>query len=115
FEREADGVVAAFYDHLLRFEALRPLLTDPRTVERLKHSQRAYLLSLVSGRYDEAYAQGRLEIGRVHERIGLEPQWYIGTYGLYHELLLPHVYDHHRADPARATRAVAALAKLLVL
>ena len=35
FERHADAVVDAFYDHLIRFDALLPLLANPGTVARL--------------------------------------------------------------------------------
>lgn len=115
FQRHADEIVDAFYEHLLAFDELRPLLADPSTVKRLKGSQRAYLISLTSGSYDAVYAEGRRAIGRMHDRIGLEPQWYLGTYGLYIDLLMPHVHAHYRSHPGRATRAGVALTKLLIL
>jgi signal transduction histidine kinase len=114
FEREADRFVEAFYDHLRSSAVLRPLLADPAVIERLKQAQREYLLSLISGRYDLAYVERRLAIGRVHARIGLAPQWYLGSYSLYHDLLMPHVHAHHAGNPASGIRAAAALDKLLV-
>jgi signal transduction histidine kinase len=114
-ERNAAAIVEAFYDHLLQFAELRPFLSPPGVVERLKTAQRGYLLSLVSGVYDEAYAESRIAIGRLHERIGLEPQWYLGTYGLYLDLLLPHVVERFGADGDRASRATAALMKRMIL
>ena len=59
-----------FYQHLLQFDALQPLLADEATVQRLKGFQRDYLVSLASGNYDGQYAEDRLRIGRVHEKIG---------------------------------------------
>jgi len=114
-ESHADGLVERFYDHLARTEELAPLLVDPVRIDRMKGFQREYLLSLTSGRYDEPYAASRLRIGRVHEAVPLDPQWYLGAYGLYLEMLRPCVLQRYGDDPATALRAEAALAKLLLL
>lgn len=115
FERHADAVVDRFYDHLTQHEALQPLLSDEATVKRLKGFQRDYLLSLASGDYGVEYARNRLKIGRTHDRIGLESEWYLGTYGLYLDVLLPLIQEHYRSDGPRAARTSAALSKLMVL
>jgi signal transduction histidine kinase len=115
FERDADRFVEEFYAHLRSTPALRPFLSDPATVKRLMAAQKRYLISLTRGDYGEDYARSRLRIGQVHERIGMEPQWYLGTYGLYMDLLVPTLHDHFRDDPAKALRASAALSKLLLL
>lgn len=115
FERHADGVVDAFYDHLVRFDVLLPLLSNPGTLERLKLAQRQYLLSLTSDAFDEAYVQSQLRIGTSHDAIGLAPQWYLGTYCLYIDLLAPLIYEHHQADPVKARQTVQALIKRMLL
>ncbi len=114
-ERNADRIVDEFYSHLLDTGELRPFLADPATVKRLKLAQKRYLLSLTQGTYDESYGDSRLRIGQVHERIGLDPQWYLGSYGLHIDLLLPTVHQHFHDDPQKAIRAGAALSKLLIL
>lgn len=115
FERHADAFVDDFYEHLRTHPLLASMLADPGTVRRLKQAQRAYLISLTDGRYDQRYAESRLVIGEAHERIGLEPQWYLGTYGLYLRLLTPLIRAHFGDDGARAMRASEALSKLLIL
>ena len=115
FERDADRFVDEFYAHLQSTPALRPFLSDPATVKRLMVAQKRYLISLTCGDYGEEFARSRLRIGQVHERIGMEPQWYLGSYGLYMDLLLPTLHEHFRDDPAKALRASAALSKLLLL
>jgi hypothetical protein len=35
---------------------------------------------ILDGRFDEAYVTSATTIGEVHNRIGLEPRWYIGGY-----------------------------------
>ena len=115
FEKHSHEVVDRFYAHLLQFDALRPLLADEATVKRLKGFQRDYLVSLASGNYDGQYAEDRLRIGRVHNKIGLDPEWYLGTYGLYLDLLFPLIHERFASDARQAVRASAALAKLMIL
>jgi signal transduction histidine kinase len=114
-DRHAHEFVDRFYDHLLAAAPLRPFLADPAVVTRLKRLQADYLRSLFSGTYGEVYAESRRRIGWTHERIGLEPQWHLGTYGLYMELLIPLVHEHFRSEPAQAIRASVALSKLILL
>ena len=114
-DQHADRFVATFYRHLLSFESTRDLLRSPEVKERLLQKQREYLLSLGTTGIDDTYAQERVAIGRVHERIGLAPRWYLGAYSLYFSLLAPLVIESLRDDPARAANSLVALVKRLML
>ena len=114
-ERHADTLVAAFYRHLLSFPQTRRLLTDSEVKERLLHAQREYLLSLCGPEIDEAYYADRRRIGDAHERVGLEPRWYLGAYSLYASLLLPLICETHAENPELAERTVGALMKIAML
>jgi signal transduction histidine kinase len=115
FERHADEIVDTVFEHLKGFDPIKPFLADSGTVRRLKQVQRDYLVSLTSGELGENHARQLLNIGRVHDRIGLDPEWFIGTYGLFLELLRPRVQARYATDGPRALRAMSALAKLLIL
>jgi len=110
-ESSADGLVEAFYQHLCTFPATEQLLQDPDTVARLRAEQRRYLLSLAGPEVDEDYVRDRRRIGAMHERIGLEPRWYIGAYALYLSMLTPKVLT---ALGEGAGVALVALHKLLL-
>ena len=97
-EKHASGLVDSFYHHLLSFSSTRRLLVDPGVRERLMSAQREYLLSLAGTTIDESYLEQRRLIGEVHERIGLEPRWYLGAYALYLSLLVPLVHEIHPHD-----------------
>ena len=114
-ERHAHSLVAAFYRHLLSFERTRELLRDPEVKARLLEKQRSYLLSLGGARYDEEFLAERVAIGETHERIGLEPRWYLGAYAIYFALLAPPVVETYRSEPHRAERTLSALVKQLLL
>src|SRR5262245_55989851 len=92
-EKSADSLVAAFYRHLLSYPTTRNLLRDPEVKERLLGKQRSYLLSLAGPEIDAEYVAERKRIGQTHERIGLEPSWYLGAYALYLSLLTPLVLE----------------------
>jgi signal transduction histidine kinase len=114
-EKHADSFVAAFYRHLLSFGPTRDLLADPAVKDRLLQKQRAYLLSLSDPRFDAEYLAERRSIGEVHERVGLEPRWYLGAYALYFSLLTPLICDAFSSEPDHGVRAVTALQKVLTL
>ncbi|WP_297837001.1 protoglobin domain-containing protein, partial [Pseudomonas sp.] len=88
----------AFIDHLYRHLAKFPtpsaLLRVPEVTARLKHSQAEYYQRLWGGPYDDAYVNGRLRIGVIHQQVGLELKWYLGSYRLYLDDMLASVFDN---------------------
>jgi len=115
FDLHLDEVVDRFYEYLRSDEELRPKLAGEGVLEQLKEVQRDYLMSLVSGEYGGEYAAKRLKIGEVHERLDLAPDWYLGTHGLFLELLFPLIQLKFADEPRRAMQAGAALSKLMIL
>src|SRR5262245_4069174 len=110
-EASVDGIVEAFYEHLLAFPELRELLErEPGRIDRLKVLQRAYFLSLTDGAFDDAYVEGRLRVGNAHQQIGLEPTWYIGAFSRYLRLALRDLVDR-TGDGARILPTIEALVK----
>jgi signal transduction histidine kinase len=110
-----DGIVADFYEHLLRFPPLAELLrAEPDRIERLKALQRGYFLSLTDGRVDADYFESRLRVGNVHQQIGLEPNWYMGAFALYLRLALRALVQAE-GDGQRILPSVEALIKAVFL
>ncbi|MCF7201044.1 putative bifunctional diguanylate cyclase/phosphodiesterase [Pseudomonas oligotrophica] len=75
--------VERLYDHLAEFAEASARLGPPASLERLKHSQLSYYQRLLSGPYDRDYVRDRLLVGLVHERAGIDLEWYLGAYRLY--------------------------------
>jgi signal transduction histidine kinase len=110
-----DGIVAGFYEHLLRFPELATLLhAEPHRLERLKAAQRAYFLDLTEGRFDDEYFEGRLRVGDAHQRVGLRPAWYLGAFALYLRLALRALVEQE-GDGQRVLPAFEALIKAVFL
>lgn len=112
----ADRIVDAFYANVESYPALMDIIANVGSnVDRLKKSQRDYLLALFSGTYDEAYMEKRLRIGVVHFEIGLGPRWYLGSYSVYFALLSELINARWRFNGAKRLRALQAVNKILSL
>ncbi len=111
----SDRLVDAFYRHLLSFPQTRELIRDPVVRKRLMSKQREYLLSLAAATVDDDYLANRRRIGETHERIGLEPRWYLGAYALYLSILIPAVHESIAHDPLLASATIGSLQKLLFM
>lgn len=86
-----DDLLEAFYNRLLAHPASRKIIDKHSTVEALKTTQRAYLLSLGVNFTSEDYFENRLRIGAVHLRVGLEPSLYQCAYSVLQQSLLAHI------------------------
>ncbi|MDP2432431.1 MAG: protoglobin domain-containing protein [Pseudomonadota bacterium] len=115
-ERHADAVVDGFYANVQHYPELEQLIHGVGSNwERLKRTQRAYLLELFKGDLGPGYFERRLRVGVIHHKIGLTPRWYLGSYSVYMQLLAPIIFKHWRWQHGRALQAVLALDKVLSL
>jgi signal transduction histidine kinase len=89
FAEHAESFADQFYEHLLANPHTASFLRDPQQLAELKTLQANYFLELLEGCFDQAYFEGRLRVGLAHQRIGLEPVWYLGAYNQYVQLTFP--------------------------
>jgi methyl-accepting chemotaxis protein len=80
FEEMMPELLDDFYAKAQKWPPLRERLGDGANIERLKGAQASHWRRLFSGEFDESYVEKVREVGQAHERIGLEPSWYIGSY-----------------------------------
>jgi rsbT co-antagonist protein RsbR len=109
------SVIGDFYEHLLSFEETRTFFRDPEVLERVQSAQQEYFLRLTQGHYDLAYAQNRLRIGAIHERIGLPVKAYLGMYNYYLRAVASRLIEAYESEPKRAWSAFLSLLKLKML
>ncbi|MBR0898846.1 globin-coupled sensor protein [Bradyrhizobium tropiciagri] len=86
-ERALPGVLEGFYRHIAGEPKLAKLVGNQ--MARLKSVQSSHWARLFNGGFDETYVQGVRTIGLVHNKIGLEPRWYLGGYAF----ILSHLTD----------------------
>lgn len=111
----SDEVIEDLYRHFLSFEETKSFFPNEETLNRVKTLQKEYFLGLTKGDYGEEYLWNRLEIGRIHLRIGLSPRWYMGSYSFYVQSVFPKVIEAFKSDYQRAQNTMLALLKLITL
>jgi rsbT co-antagonist protein RsbR len=111
----ADPVIEDFYRHILSFEETRAFFRDPKRLERVKRLQKEYFLRLTQGDYDADYVANRLRIGTVHERINLDPKWYLGAYNFYLRAVAARLLERFGREPQQAFSSFLSLMKLVFL
>lgn len=114
-QRYAGTVIDDFYRHLMSFEETRAFFSDPRVLERVKGTQKEYFLRLTQGTYDLAYAEDRLRIGEIHERIRLPIKSYLGMYNFYLRAVAARLVDAFQKKPSEAWATFLSLLKLTFL
>jgi rsbT co-antagonist protein RsbR len=82
-DRSNQLMVDRFYELILGHPEARLFFPDEATVRRVKELQKRYFVSLFAGRCDLPYVEDRIRVGMTHERIGMPPKFYLGSYALY--------------------------------
>jgi len=62
-------MIDAFYDRLLNHGNTAEYINDK--IDKMRDTLKGWFLELFSGTYDDQYVKARLQIGKVHVRIGL--------------------------------------------
>ena len=106
-------ILDGFYRHLLAEPQLARLVGNEAS--RLKRAQEAHWARLFDGRFDEAYMRGVQQIGLIHNKIGLEPRWYIGGYNFVLGELSALAVRTNRWKPERLTTVLRAINAAVLL
>ena len=80
----------------------------------LEGAQADYAMDLFKGYPGAAYVNKRANIGKLHARINITPEWYIASYQFYYDVLYPMIRQQFSGEEESGEAAVAAINKLLV-
>ncbi|WP_309252387.1 globin-coupled sensor protein [Paenibacillus spongiae] len=86
FDQVAGEVVDRFYDRIGKESELCAIINKYSTIDRLKKTMRVYWMSLTAGEIDDDFIANRVRVGIVHSKIGLNTDWYLGSYAIYLDL-----------------------------
>lgn len=75
--------VDKLYKHLADFGQPSAMQGDQAGLSHIKERQQEYYRRLWSGPYERSYVRNRLLVGLVHQRVGVDLEWYLGAYRLY--------------------------------
>ncbi|MBI5264903.1 MAG: globin-coupled sensor protein [Bradyrhizobium sp.] len=74
------AILDRFYDHVGKFPETSRFFRNREHMMHAKQMQLKHWQIIMDGRFDESYEISVTKIGEVHNRLGLEPRWYIGGY-----------------------------------
>jgi ABC-type transporter Mla subunit MlaD len=106
-EPAVPDILDGFYRHVVSEPGLAKLIG--KDIPRLKSAQGTHWARLFNGRFDDDYLNGVRTIGMVHNRIGLEPRWYIGGYNFVLSQLVALAVGRYRWRPTRLTEVLTAV------
>lgn len=73
-------IVDSFYSTIFQVPELEKIIHDQSTVDRLRTTLKDHIIDLFSGKIDDRFFEKRLKVAKVHYRIGLRPEWYMGAF-----------------------------------
>ena len=74
------GALTKFYDHVAAFPETAAFFKSAEHIAHARSMQIKHWDIITNGTFDEAYEASVTRIGETHNRLGLEPRWYIGAY-----------------------------------
>ncbi|WP_306432857.1 globin-coupled sensor protein [Paenibacillus apis] len=110
-ERRIDGIVDVFYQSILEVSKLEEMIRSHSTIERLKLTLKRHLLEMFSSDIDDEFVEKRLQIAKVHKRIGLEPKWYLSAFQNLQNAFLQMLHNEVK-DEAQLLDMIKTISKL---
>jgi rsbT co-antagonist protein RsbR len=82
-KNELNGIIEKFYGDLLKFDYPKSFFSNEHLLERVKQRQVKYFNEFFTDVHDQEFFKSRMELGLIHERIGLDNNWYLASYYVF--------------------------------
>jgi len=82
-----------FYAHIARWPEVNAFFKTDAIREHARTEQGKHWSRIASGEINEEYYRSSIRIGKTHNRIGLEPKWYLGGYAVLTAQIVRAVMD----------------------
>lgn len=79
-KKHLPDVLRDFYGHIQHYPHLANMFGGQPGMDRARAMQVEHWMRIVEAQFDDHYVESVTRIGKRHNLIGLEPQWYIGGY-----------------------------------
>jgi methyl-accepting chemotaxis protein len=96
-----------FYQHVTKEPRLAGMIGSD--IPRLKTAQGTHWGRLFNGRFDHEYMHGVRTIGHIHNKIGLEPRWYMGGYNFVLSQLVALAVRKYQWKPSHLSAVLTAV------
>lgn len=79
-DKHMANVLDGFYGLIAEWPELNQMFSSAQHKDTAKNLQLKHWDTIVAGKFDRKYQDSVNKIGHTHNRIGLEPRWYVGGY-----------------------------------
>ena len=114
-DKEINGILEGLYEHLWSTPETREIIGSQSRIDYLKSAQRSHWTSVFNAEFTSDYFAHAEKIGTVHERIGLEPRWYVGAYAFALTRLTDAAVDRYRRKPQELKAMIGSILKAVLL
>ena len=114
-EPELPGILDGFYQHVMSIPGLSSIIGGTGRLPGLKKAQAEHWKRLMCSGFDEDYFRSVKRIGLAHNRIGLEPRWYLAGYSFVLGEICHIILKTYRDDLDRARLANTAINRAIYL
>lgn len=108
-------VLDHFYAHINGQKETAEIIGDQSRIPSLKSAQSSHWGKLFSGSFDQDYFDSISRIGHVHEKIGLEPKWYLGGYSLVINEIIKLAIEKYKNKPQKLQLVIETVIKYFFL
>jgi len=114
-EANLSKVLGDFDAYVASWPECRALIENEQGMTCLRRTQGQHWLSLFAGDLNDSYFNETSRIGRAHERVGLEPRWYMGAYCHVLKRIVELAIETYQGEPARLAAIVQAINRVVEL
>lgn len=79
-EDKLPSILTSFYEHISKYPDVSRFFNDKAHMNSAASKQVDHWKLILTGKFDSHYVDSVRRVGRVHARIGLEPQYYLSGY-----------------------------------
>ena len=111
-----DALLEAFYGHVRANATVAAIFDSPARMDHARAMQKKHWLdSVFAGNFDDRYFANVTEIGKIHQRVGLEPRWYTAGYCFVLNKVFELAAHTYRKRPEKLAQVLAAVNKAAYL
>ncbi|HLR51463.1 MAG TPA: globin-coupled sensor protein [Candidatus Avamphibacillus sp.] len=112
-EEHAPVIAERHYHMLMEIPELKQIFNTYTTYERYVPAITNYFKQLTKPELDHDYVEYRKKIGRIHSRIQLTEEWFIGSYMRVYEYLIPFISSRLASKPQELANVIVALNRII--
>lgn len=112
-EAHVDTIADRHYQMIMDIPEIKDIFNTFTTYDRYVPAIIDYFKQLTKPELNEQYIENRIKIGKIHSRIQLTEEWFIGSYMRVYEYLVPHIVSKFSSQPQKLSAILVALNRII--